>query len=87
MKFCIPLPSSISLRVLLLSLLLLGIPQQSAYAQQAESREQAAQIALDRHGSGKVLGVREKTRDDGSTYFEVKILKDGEVSIYVIGYR
>ena len=67
----------------LVCLLTLGSPA-TAKAQQAETRDQAVEIALSRHGGGKVLGVRKKTRGDGSTYFEVKILTDGEVSIYQI---
>lgn len=55
-----------------------------AMAQSARSPEQAVQIALDRHGDGKVLGVRTRQSDDGRDYFEVKILSNGEVRLYRI---
>jgi len=56
----------------------------NAQAQQAENPEDAARIAQAKHGGGKVLGVRRKSRNDGSAYFEVKLLTNGEVSIYKI---
>lgn len=76
--------SLICIAALTLSVILL-LPM-SVQAQQAGSStpEQAAKKALSQHGAGKVLGVRKKTRDDGSAYFEVKILTDGQVSIYEI---
>lgn len=58
--------------------------QQSASPNGVSSREQAAKAAIRLHGEGKVLGVRKKTRADGSAYFEVKILTNGQVSIYEI---
>ncbi|MBX2883201.1 MAG: hypothetical protein KTR32_24830 [Granulosicoccus sp.] len=64
---------------------IVGSPQ-TVHAQQTDvsPREQAAKKALQRHGEGKVLGVRKKKRADGSAYFEVKILTKGQVSIYEI---
>ncbi len=65
-------------------LLMLGC---SVVYAQADNPEEAVEIAKARHGGGKVLGVRRKSRDDGSTYYEVKLLTNGEVSIYKIDSR
>ncbi len=67
--------------------IVLAFGSTSVHAQQAKNPEDAVRIAQAKHGGGKVLGVRRKARNDGSAYFEVKLLTNGEVSIYKIDTR
>jgi len=51
----------------------------------AESKAAAIASALEQNGpGGKVIGVKKKSDDDGSSWFEVKILTDGKVRIFKI---
>lgn len=53
-----------------------------AIAETRLSREQAIEQALRQNGgTGKVLGVRQETRN-GETVYSVKILTDGHVRVY-----
>ena len=54
----------------------------TAYAQSAQSEQQAAQVALQRSGGqGKVLGVTTESDASGKRVFAVKILSDGRVTV------
>ncbi len=67
-----------------LALLMLVSSVYTSSAMAASSREEAAAEAMGMHGqAGKVLSIREKN-DQGNDWFEVKILTDGNVSVYRI---
>lgn len=77
-----PSPTS-SLRFALLILALL-IGTGAAHAN-ADNKAAAIDIAMEQNGpGGKVIGVKEKSGDDGSAWFEIKILTDGKVRIFKI---
>lgn len=58
----------------------------SLLAQTAVDSKAAAVDAakLENGADGKVIGVKEKSGDNGKIWFEVKILTDGKVRIYKI---
>lgn len=79
--------NSKSLRSILLSTLLsapLLVTSTVTFAQ-ASSADAAAQQALAQVGNqGKVLSVREKSDQQGKTYFEVQVINNGSVRIVKI---
>jgi len=52
-----------------------------AYAASAANPQQAAEVALEQNGGGKVLGVSTETDSSGQRVFAVKILSNGRVRI------
>ena len=57
----------------------------TVHAQSASTPTAAIAQAMKQNGqSGKVIGVREKGGDNGSGYFEVKILTNGKVRVFKI---
>lgn len=52
-----------------------------AQAAGAANAQQAAQIALQQSGGGKVLGVSTETDSNGQRVFAVKVLSNGRVRV------
>lgn len=68
--------------ILLTTLLFTSLGSSNALAAQAANREQAIELALQQNGgSGKVLGVRTVTDNNGRTVYAVKVLSDGRVRV------
>ncbi len=71
------------LSVIVLMTTLLLAP--ALWAQSAGTADEAIAIALEQNGGqGKVLGVREKSADDGNRFYQIKLLLDGKVRFFKI---
>lgn len=79
MKKCFCQKSQLALA--LVAVLTFSATSTSVFAASASSAQQAAQIAMQQSGSGKVLGVSTETDDSGRQVFAVKILSNGRVRV------
>lgn len=71
------------LRVLLVSMVVSGLPLNSALAADALNRQHAIDMALQQNGGeGKVLGVSTSRDQNGNTVFAVKVLANGRVRVF-----
>ena len=60
---------------------LVAVSTSAVHAAGAANAQQAAQVALQQSGGGKVLGVSTETDSNGRRVFAVKVLSNGRVRV------
>lgn len=66
---------------LVVALTVVGVTASPAHAAAAANAQQAAQVALQQSGGGKVLGVSTETDGSGKRVFAVKVLSNGRIRV------